>query len=65
MLDIIREVESSGRLPASWCEAMTRCIPKEQGCISVEKQRPIILLTCTIKWLTGVLKLALNMYQNT
>ena len=26
----------------------------------MEKQRPITLLTCKIKWLTGVLKLALN-----
>ena len=29
MLDIIREVGSCGRLPASWCEGMTRCVPKE------------------------------------
>ena len=26
----------------------------------MSKQRPITLLTCKIKWLTGVLKLALN-----
>ena len=28
--------------------------------MSLSKQRPITLLTCKIKWLTGVLKLALN-----
>ena len=60
LLDIIREVRETGVLPASWCEGMTRCVPKEQGCIAVLKQRPITLLTCKIKWLTGLLKLALN-----
>ena len=58
LLDVIREVGSMGHLPKEWCEGMTRCVPKEQGCISVDKQRPITLLTCKIKWLTGVLKLA-------
>ena len=60
LLDLIREVGETGVLPASWCEGMTRCVPKEQVCIAVSKQRPITLLTCKIKWLTGVLKLALN-----
>ena len=60
ILDIIREVGDSGRLPESWSEGMTRCVPKEQGCIAVDKQRPITLLSYKITWLTGVLKLALN-----
>ena len=34
--------------------------PKEQGCLDVDRQRPITLLTCKIKWLTGVLKLVLT-----
>ena len=60
LLDVIREVGSTGHLPKEWCEGMTRCVPKEQGCISVDKQRPITLLTCKINWLTGVLKVALQ-----
>ena len=37
LLDVIRELGSTGRLPKEWCEGMTRCVPKEQGCISVDK----------------------------
>ena len=60
MLDIIHEVAQTGVLPAVWCTGMMRCIPKEQGCLEVSKQRPIPALACNIKWLTGVLKLALT-----
>ena len=49
LLDIIREVRETGVLPSSWREGMTRCVPKEQGCIAVSKQRPITLLICKIK----------------
>ena len=54
----MRLMASSRPLPHQWRMGMTICIPKEQGCLSVDRQRPITLLTCKIKWLTGVLKLA-------
>ena len=60
MLDIIAEVGERGMLPESWCEGMTRCVPKKHGCIVVDKQQPITLLTCKIKWFMGVLQLVLG-----
>ena len=43
-------------LPGDWISGMTRCIPNEPGIPA----RPITLLYCKIKWLTGVLKLCLE-----
>ena len=60
LFDIIQEIHATGKLPVDWIAGMNRCIPKDAGQPVVDNLPPITLLNCKIKWLTGVLKLALD-----
>ena len=60
MLELIRTAAADSTLPAEWIRGMTRCIPKEARILASDSLRPITLLNCKMKWLTGVLKLCLE-----
>ena len=60
MLGLIRTAAADNTLREEWIRGMTRCIPKEAGLLALDSLRPITLLKCEIKWLTGVLKLCLE-----
>ena len=44
IMEVVTKVHGSRRLPPQWMMGMLRCIPKGQGKISAENQRPITLL---------------------
>ena len=60
MLELIRTATAESTLPAEWIRGITRCIPKEAGIPPSDNLRPITLLNCKMKLLTGVLKLYLE-----
>ena len=60
MLELIHTAAAHSTLPGEWIREMTRCIPKEARIPASDSLRPITLLNCKIKWLTGVLKLCLE-----
>ena len=60
IMEVLTEVHGSRRLPPHWTMGMLRCIPKGQGKISVEDQRPITLLNTKVKWITGILKMSMQ-----
>ena len=60
IMEVVTEVHGSRRLPPHWTMGMLRCIPKGQGKISVENQRPITLLNTKVKLITGILKMSVQ-----
>ena len=60
IMEVVSEVHGSKRVPPHWTMGMLRCIPKGQGKISVEDQRPITLLNTKVKWITGILKMSMQ-----
>ena len=60
ILEVVTEVHGSRHLPPHWRMRMLRCIPKDQGKVSVEDHRPITLLTTKVKWITGILKMSMQ-----
>ena len=60
MLELMRTAAADSTLPEERIRGMTRCIPKEAGIPASDSLRPITLLNCKMKWLTGVVKLCLE-----
>ena len=56
IMEVVPKLHGSRRMPPHWTMGMVRCIPKGQGKISVEDQRPNTLLNTKVKSITGVLK---------
>jgi hypothetical protein len=62
MLQHVKEMREKGTFQDGWSQGMMRSLPKEPGNLSVEKQRPIMLLNTRAKWATMILKLGMDDY---
>ena len=62
MLQHVKEMREKGTFQDGWSQGIMRSLPKEPGNLSVEKQRPVILLNTRAKWATMILKLGMDDY---
>ena len=60
IMEVVTKVHGCRRLPPHRMMGMLRCIPKGQGKISAENQRPITLLNTKMKWITSILKMSMQ-----
>lgn len=55
MEEIFQDLEGGTKLPEEWTVACIRVIPKKQGAVKPEEQRPIALQQCKLKWLMTII----------
>jgi hypothetical protein len=51
MEEVFQDLEKGLPLPQEWTRALVRPIPKKQGAVRVDEQRPIALQQCKLKWM--------------
>ena len=62
MLQHVTEMRQRGTFQDSWSRGIMRSLPKEPGNLSVDKQRPIMLLNTCARWATMIIKLGMDDY---